>query len=274
MQILADYHVHSHHSGDSDAPMNEVVESAISKGLKFLCFTEHMDIDYPEYPQDNITKNTFLLDAKTYKNEFLKIKDKYKDQIELHYGVELGLQPHVLEENKAFLSENDFEFVIGSNHICNRKDPYYPEFFMDRSEQDAMNEFFESTLENIRLFNNYDVLGHLDYAIRYAPTKGADYSYDQHRDIIDEILKQLISDGKGLDVNTKALYSGMPQPNPDINMLKRFRELGGEIITFGSDAHKAADISNKFDTAADIVRAAGFTSYCIFKNRKPVFYNL
>lgn len=274
MKILADYHMHTHNSGDSEAPMKDMIDTSISCGLKSICFTEHMDIDYPEYPQDNITSKTFLLDADSYSEEFNKFKTEYQDKLDIHFGVEIGLQPHLVEQNTDFISKYPFEFIIASNHICNHKDPYYPEFYIGRSEKEAMSEFFESTLENVKLFDEYDVFGHLDYAVRYTPSKGKNYSYQDHKDIIDEILKIIVSKGKGLDVNTKSLYSGMNETNPCTDILKRFKELGGEIITFGSDAHKPQDISREFDKAAQIVLDAGFKYYCTFDNRKALYHTI
>ncbi|MCR5772083.1 MAG: histidinol-phosphatase HisJ family protein [Butyrivibrio sp.] len=271
MRITSDYHMHSEHSGDSTAPMRSMIESSINKGLNEICFTEHMDLDYPIGP-DN-PEGFFEIDADAYREDFLKCKEEYKGKIDLHFGIELGLQPHIVKENTDFLNKYPFEFIIGSNHLCNHKDPYYPSFYEGRSSDDAIREFFESTLENIKYFHNFDVLGHLDYIVRYLPNPD-DYNFQNFSDIIDEILNILISENKGLDVNTKSFQSGMNDPNPCIGILARFYELGGRIITFGSDAHKPEHIAYDFERARQTALKAGFTSYCTFADRKPVFHDL
>lgn len=271
MKIIADYHMHSEHSGDSTAPMRSMIESSIQNGLSEICFTEHMDLDYPDGP-DN-PAGCFEIDADAYRADFLKCKEEYKDRIDLHFGIELGLQPHITSENAEFLSKYPFEFVIGSNHLCHGQDPYYPSYYEGRPYDAAIEEFFACTLENIKCFHDFDVLGHLDYIVRYIP-KPYDYNFEKFSDIIDEILKILISESKGLDVNTKSFQSGMNEPNPCGGILARFYELGGRIITFGSDAHKPEHVAYSFERARQTALKAGFTSYCTFASRKPVFHDL
>lgn len=271
MKITADYHMHSEHSGDSTCPMRKMIESSINKGLTEICFTEHMDLDYPDGP-DN-PAGIFEIDASSYQRDFDKCLKEYKDKIKIHFGIELGLQPHITSENKAFLSKYPFEFVIASNHLCHHKDPYYASFYEGRSFDDAVREFFECSLENIKCFHDFDVLGHLDYIVRYIP-KPYDYNWLKFSDIIDEILKILVSENKGLDVNTKSFQSGMDAPNPCEGILARFYELGGRIITFGSDAHKDEHIAYAFDKARICALNAGFSSYCTFEKRIPVFHSL
>ena len=272
--LPADYHLHTHHSGDSDAPMEKTIESAIARGLKTICITEHMDFDYPVF--ENVPEGLFEVDTDAYHAEHKELSSKYKDKINVRFGIELGLQPHLAERNKAYLEKYPFDFVIGSNHLCHTKDPYYPSFYEGRELKDAYIEFFESTLENIQAFDNFDVLGHLDYLVRYAPGQESNYNYMDYTDITDKILTLIIEKGKGLDVNTKALYSDPPfeNPNPCKGILTRYKELGGEIITFGSDAHKPENVAGGFEKAVQIVRACGFTKYCTFSARKVEFHNL
>ncbi len=273
-RLPADFHMHTHNSGDSDAPMKDMIESAISKGLSSICFTEHNDFDYPDMP-DN-PPDGFEVNTEAYREEFLALKPLYEDKLTLNWGIEIGMQPHLAERNTDYIGSYPFDFVIASNHVCHRKDPYYPSFYEGRSEREAFLEFFESTLENLRLFDNYDVLGHLDYIVRYAPEFDKNYRYSDYADIIDAILKHLIEKGKGLDVNTKSLYSknALLNPNPSKDILLRFKELGGEIITFGSDAHVPEHIGGSFDVATEIVKSCGFTHYATFNARKVSFNEL
>ncbi|WP_029230693.1 histidinol-phosphatase HisJ family protein [Butyrivibrio sp. VCB2006] len=266
--LPADYHLHTHNSGDSEAPMKDMVESAISKGLTEMCFTEHMDLDFPITEQ--VPEGLFTLDIPPYEKDLFSYREEYKDRIAIKYGIELGLQPQILADNKAIIQNHGFDFVIGSVHLLDHKDPYYYSNYWSAQDEDSViRRYFESTLENIKLFSDFDVLGHLDYIVRYTPSKGADYSYFKYKDIIDEILSLLIEMKKGLDLNTKALVSGNENPNPGIDILKRYHELGGRIITFGSDAHVPDGVAGCFDKAKDIALKCGFDSYYTFTKRVP-----
>lgn len=263
--MLWDAHLHSSFSGDSDTPMEQIIKKAISLNLNGIYFTEHLDYDYPDEP------SLFLLDADSYLKKFSTFKDKYKDQIELGFGIEVGLQPEIANKNDALISSYPFDFVIGSSHVVHGFDPYYPDFFKDKSEDEAYYEYFESILENLNSFNNFDVYGHIDYVVRYGPNTNKFYSYLKFSDIIDEILKKIINMGKGIELNTGGFKYGLGHPNPCEDIIKRYKELGGEIITLGSDAHKCEHVAYDFDKAIQILKDSGFDFFTIFKERKPIF---
>lgn len=130
----------------------------------------------------------------------------------------------------------DFDFVIGSSHLVGGVDPYYPEYFEKYGDHNGILRYFESILANIRTFDGFDVYGHLDYIVRYCRAKA--YCPAEYSDITDEILKTLISMGKGIELNTAGLKYGLGWAHPHPEVLKRYRELGGEMITVGSDGIK------------------------------------
>ena len=272
MILPADYHLHTHNSGDSEAPMEDMIKSAINKGLEEICFTDHMDMDYPI--TEDTPKDYFLLDTPPYKKELYKYKEMYKDKISIKFGVEVGMQDHIAKENTAYVRSESFDFVIASMHLIDGQDPYYPEFWEGLDVKEVFRHYFELTLENLKLFNDYCVLGHLDYLARYAPEGSNPYSYEAYSDIIDAILIHLIKSDKGLDFNTSRLFRTGGPTNPSPNVLKRYKELGGKIITFGSDAHKTAGVAGAFDQMRDIAISCGFNEYCTFKNRTPIFHKL
>ncbi len=272
MPILSDCHMHSHHSGDSNASMEEMILQAIKLGFHTICFTEHNDFDYP--PCEEYPENPFILNADSYLYELLSLREKYADQIKVLFGVELGLQPECFRQNAVFARSHEYDFIIGSSHVCHGKDPYYPPFYEGRSDEEAYREYFESELENIKKFSNFDVYGHLDYVIRYGTNKDADYSYDKYKDILDKILETLLEKEKGLEINTGGLKSGLKDLHPCMDILKRYRSLGGEIITVGSDAHDASRIGDSFDRAASVLLECGFQYYTIFDKRVPEFIKL
>lgn len=272
MPIQADCHLHSSFSGDSDTPMEEMILQGISQGLSAMCFTEHNDYAFPDSPE--LPGAAFLLNADSYLYDLARFREKYAGQIRLLFGAELGLQPAVTRENAVFAKSHEFDFIIASSHVCRGKDPYYPEFYEGRSDEAAYREYFESVLENIRKFSNFDVYGHLDYVVRYGKTKDAEYSYEKYKDILDEILRQLLDKDKGIELNTGGIRNGLKDFNPCAAILKRYRELGGEIVTVGSDAHDAETIASHFDRAAEVLKACGFKYYCVFEKRNPEFLRL
>lgn len=266
--MYSDYHIHTHFSGDCSTPAAAQIEKAIQLNMDELCITDHHDYDV-----DSGDIN-FELDIPSYLTHMNDLKETYKDQIKIRIGLELGLQAHLADYLTRLLSQYSFDFIIGSTHFIRGKDPYYPSYFENRREQDAIREFFLETLKNVKSFRNYDVLGHLDYIIRYCPTKDQNYVIGDYQDIIEEILSVIIKAGIGLECNTSGLRSGISQPNPHIDILKCYRQLGGEIITLGSDSHITDTLGYRFDFAKEILISSGFRYYCTFSDRKPAFHPL
>ena len=272
MPIYADCHLHSSHSGDSDASMESMIEKGIELGLKQMCFTEHMDMDFP-YPKEE-EQGCFELDTENYRREFVRCRERYAGQINLNFGVELGIQPPIAEKLEKYVRQYPFDFIIASSHLCNGKDPYYPEFYVGRSEEEAYREYFLSILDNLKIFHDFDVYGHLDYVVRYGPFKDKDYSYSKYQDILDRILLCLAENGKGMEINTGAIPYGLKELNPCTDIIRRYHELGGEIITVGSDAHTPERIAEGFDRAEEILKACGYKYYTVFKERRPEYFKL
>lgn len=272
MPIKSDYHLHSYFSGDSDTPTEEMILKGIALGLKQMCFTEHMDIDYIyENPSE---QELFTLNTDSYLYELATLKEKYANQINVLFGVELGLQPHLRRELASYAKGYEFDFIIGSSHLCSRQDPFFPSFYEGRSDEDAYREYFNSIIDNIKTFSNFDVYGHLDYVVRYGKSKDRDYSYDKYKDIFDRILTLLLEKEIGLEINTKAILCGLKELHPCTAVLKRYRELGGEIITVGSDAHDPSALCYGFDKVAEVLTACGFQYYATFEKRVAEFHRI
>lgn len=265
--ILSDYHVHTSFSSDSEAPMESMVEQGIQFGLQHLCITDHMDIDFPlQY------KDRFIFDVPSQQKKMDEMISKYNGQIKLYKGVELGLQPHIFDKLTSFTDQYEFDFIIGSTHLIHNTDPYHPEYWEQFcNTKEALLCYYETVLKNINGFHNFDVLGHIDYIVRYIP-KSLSFTYQliDYIDILDEILKKIISLGKGIEINTGGYRKNL-HPNPEEALIRRYKELGGEIITIGSDAHVAKDIGFYLDRVSVILETLGIRYYTIFKNRKPEF---
>ena len=273
MAILHDFHMHSSFSSDSDASMEEMIKSAICKGFKGICITEHYDVDYPNYTGDPTP--LFLLDFEAYRARYEELAAKYQDKLELGFGVELGLQPHLADIYYKRLAEYPFDFILGSVHTCNGNDPYYPEYyFKDIEEEEGYRNYFKFILQNLDVYDGFDSFGHLDYVVRYGPNKDTFYTYEKYKDLLDPILMKLVSMGKALECNAGALDRGLRTTNPSGDVLKRYRELGGELITIGSDAHKPAAIGSSFHVAQELLTECGFTHYATFRNRIPQMHKL
>ena len=270
--ITWDCHMHSSFSADSGTPMEEMIRRAIDLGLCGICFTEHLDPDYPRVPEPE--QPDFSVDIPAYRDTFCTLREKYQNQLDVRFGIELGLQPHLRNYFHELLCDVPFDFVIGSSHIVHGSDPYYPEFFRGRREADCYMEYFESILENLTFFSEMDVYGHIDYIVRYGPNKNSEYTYRRYQDILDEILLALISKNVGIELNTGGFHYGLGEPNPCTDIIRRYRELGGEIITVGADAHAPHNIAHSFDKAADILRECGFRYYAVFRERTAEFLPL
>lgn len=264
--MLWDAHMHCQFSGDSQADPESMVKAAIEKNLSGLCFTDHLDIDYPDHPDE------FLLDLPNYYPYIKSLQEKYRSTFPIHFGIELGLQPHLAALHEDILNSYPFDFVIGSSHVVHGIDPYFGKFYEGRDEKAGYREYFESILENIEAFVGFDVYGHIDYVVRYGPTKNEHYDYKDYADVIDEILHVLIEKGKGVEINTGGFKYGLGHPNPTEEIIHRYRELGGEIITIGADAHKPEHVAYDFEKVPAILKEAGFQYYTVFKQRKPEFY--
>lgn len=272
MIIKSDCHLHSHHSGDSSALMEDMIRRGLDLGLTTMCFTEHNDFDFPDSPEE--PGSIYLLNTDSYLYELIQLKEKYADKMQILFGVELGLQPECMRKNAVYAKSFDFDFIIGSSHICHGRDPYYPAFYEGRSEEEAYREYFISILENVKKFHNFDVYGHLDYVVRYGPNKDREYTYEKYKDIIDSILSALLENEIGLEINTGGLKKGLRDVHPYLPILKRYHELGGELITIGSDAHAPEDIAHSFDRAGQALIECGFKYYCIYEKRVPHYVKI
>lgn len=272
MAIKADYHMHSSYSTDSEESMESMILEGIRRGFDTICFTEHMDMDFPV--SEDTPEGSFLLNTDSYLYELLGLREKYASKIKINFGVELGVQPHLRKELALYAKAYDFDFIIASCHLVDHMDPYYPEYFNRYSEEEGFRRYFKEVLSGLGIFQNFDVLGHLDYIVRYPKNKDLDYSYDQYKDCIDPILEKLIDLEKGLEINTGGLHDGLREPNPCSDILKRYRELGGEIITVGSDGHNTGAMGFSFDVAQKILMDCGFKYYTTFEKRVPEFHKL
>lgn len=270
--ILCDSHVHTEFSTDSEAAVRSMLNAAAGRGLESVCITDHMDLDFPPQDgQDFDGKQPFCFDLDEYFQTLSMLREEYRGRLEVRIGIEIGLQPHLGHRYREMLHSYPFDYVIGSVHLIRGLDPYYGKLFEGRPDAEAYREAFEETVRCLNAVNDFDSLGHLDYVVRYGKHQGEEYSYRKFADEIDEVLKKLISMGKGLEMNTGGLRCGLGFCNPHPDVMKRYRELGGEIVTIGADAHRPEHMAYEFQQASEILKACGFRYYTEYRECTPVF---
>lgn len=265
--IPRDYHMHTYYSTDSNAPMKSMIRSAIEKGMTEIALTDHVDFDFPgDYTKGEAP---FMVDYHQYLQEFLPLREQYSDQINILLGVEIGLQPHLAPQIEKLLSDFPYDFVIGSIHTVNGQDVYLPDFHEGKTQNETYEEYFRYAFDCAKLHSCYDVFGHLDYINRYGKYDTNNLYYEDYRELIDEILLTLISSGKGLEINTSGYRYGLSQTHPQASILKRYHELGGEILTVGSDAHRSQDIGEYFPLVKEMLENIGIRYLTRFDKRMP-----
>lgn len=267
-----DQHVHSKVSHDGISTYQEHISFAREHNISEITFTEHYD-DYT-----GLETNLRTLDISNYKKEYLKNKDD--SIVKTNFGIEIGLRPESYDKIKSMVKDNNFDFIIGSSHITCGKDMAYDKtFFEGLTSHQAVLKYLNEVLENVILYNNeFDVYGHIDYVIRYIiKNYGNEMSridYNEFKEILDEILSIIIKKDKGIEINTSGIRYKLGAPHPNIEIIKRYKELGGKIITIGSDAHQAIDLASNFDTVYDMLISSGINEYTIYHNRVPEFIKI
>ncbi len=263
---LVDYHLHTSFSSDSEAPMEDMILSAIDKGLDEIAFTDHVDFD------DRYT----LPDYNLYIPYLEDLKHKYKNDITIKLGIEIGLESTKADLVNTMTAAFPFDFIIGSSHSVRCYDLYFDqnEYFSTRTKQEAYSTYFEEMLLNIKSCNDFCVYGHMDFISRYGLYEDNTLNYMEYAPFIDAVLKELIARGKGIEINTSGYRYGINNCYPDIEILKRYKALGGEIITIGSDAHYTKDVGDHIGVAYDMLHTAGFKDITVFKGRRPEFIRL
>lgn len=264
---MLDYHIHTNMSDDSDTPYTAQAERAIRLGLKEICFTDHHDPDYtdPDFP--------FLLDFPKYHNMLEEAAERYYKDIIIKRGMELGIQSSCLDKCVDSARNYHYDFIIGSFHMVSGVPVDFKEFYEGKSNLEVQEEYYNYMLECVKEFKDYSVLGHINLVDRYQHLymPGEPLNPPEVMEIIREVLKIVIYDGKGIEFNTSAFRYRTPVTLPTTEILKMYKELGGEIITLGSDAHTPEYIALNFREAADLIGTLGFRYVCSFNEMQPDF---
>jgi len=261
---MYDFHLHSKISFDSECEPKDIVSAAEKSGLKEICFTDHYDFN------DIFMDKHNLFDIDSYRKAY---DDLSSENVKLLRGVEFGLTSWNQKELDKLLDLYNFDFVIGSVHCVGGYDPYNKEFWTYHEKGTGIEKFLLQTLDCVKLHKNFDVLGHLNYVCKYIhdPDCKPEHFY-YYTDICDEIMKVLVQNGKGMEINT----SGVDKSGdflPPVKYIKRFHSLGGEIVTVGSDSHTADRVGQHIPDALELIKEI-FGYVCTFENRKAHFHKL
>ena len=201
-----------------------------------------------------------------------KIKEKYSKQIDIKTGLECGIQTHTIDKYEALLKKYNFDFIIFSVHQVDNKEFWTQDFQRDKTQKEYNEAYYKEMLEVVKSFKNYSVLGHLDLIIRYD--KKGIYPFEKVKPIIEDILKIIIEDGKGIEFNTSYTRYGLKDTTPSIDILKLYYKLGGNIITIGSDSHQPSHLGFHINEAKEILKNIGFKQFCTYNKMIPEFHNL
>lgn len=260
--LLHDFHIHTRFSYDGQLPLSSIISEAQEKGLQGICFTDHMEM-FHAMPQWATP-----LDIPAYRKAFEE--EKAKSPIPLFFGMELGMQPGFEKGAVAKVAEGGFDFVIASMHLFQGKDPYYEDLSLDMDRSSIIELMVSETMASLKGLDSFCVLGHLDYIFKHHPQHPRSLDHAEAPERLDALLRLLIAKGKGIEVNTSGYaYTGSSMPGASI--VKRYRELGGEIVTVGSDTHRAGEIGRSFQDAQELLVRSGFRYYTYFQDMKPYF---
>lgn len=248
-----DGHTHSAFSADSEMRAEDALARAEQLGLG-LVFTEHLDLDYPG-------DKDFVFDPEDYWNTYSPLRGE-----RLLLGVEIGMTPEHREANRAFASRVPFDMILGSIHMVDGMDLYYPETYRGREKGEFYREYLISMAREVYHNEFIDVLAHIDYIARYADFENPELKYGDFPEEVDAVLGALIVTDTVLELNTRRC-SDASVLKALLPIYKRYREMGGRYITIGSDAHKAEALGGNFSMAWDFAEECGLKPV-VFCERK------
>lgn len=271
--IITDTHTHSLYSFDGypESNIGAMCERAIELGLKYLCVTDHYEANYrtqyPEYPVYN---------AEAAKKDIFENKEKYKGKLNLIYGIECGQITQATDSALEFLNKNKFEFVIGSLHNTDGEDdPYVLDMSVFNEQQLRKRwDVYLEELYRVAQFDCFDTLAHLTYPIRYCYRDNNLFDWTYSKDAIAQILKKVIDNGMCLEVNSSGFRQKMDAPVPNDFVLSLYKDLGGELITIGSDGHCLEYIAYGFKQTEDYLKALGYKHYHLKTKKELITFDL
>lgn len=257
--MITDLHCHTNFSIDCPVSPDLMLKAAENKGIDILTFTDHADF----------AQGDSCVDPDKYISEIRQLCEKSR-QVKLLCGIETGLQFEHREKFAQFMKNREFDFVIGSMHRAGELDFFNGEFYAGRTAEDCWKIYLEETLKAINSCSDFDVLGHFDIIARYDHLKGKMFP-EKLLPELDRVLVWLIKNGKGLEINTSGIFYQLNRCHPEQLILKRYKDLGGKILTIGSDAHREESVGRNLKEGYEAASIVGFTQVAWFEKRKIHF---
>lgn len=280
---LIDCHTHTQYSVDSEADINLILERACELNLAAYAVTDHCECNrwYTEEYYKNATTYRYFDFGRDFSNSVSAVtalKEKYSDRLNLLCGVEMGQATQEIDIAEKIVSDKRLDFVIGSIHqIPDTEDFALLDYTtLDENALYKLAETYMQEIYKLCKWGKMDVLGHLTYFLRYFHRHlNREFDISRFDDIIDTSFRELISKGKGIEINTSGLRNAnFKETYPSIKYVKMFRSLGGEVISIGSDAHTVEDLGSGITDGIELAKEAGFGYITFFKERKPNFIKI
>lgn len=282
--MFADYHVHTDFSDDSVFALEDVCSLAIERGIDEICITDHVDYgvrpDWDEYRRDPSSARIFEgkpsinVDYERYFPAIERVRERFAPDIAVKTGMEFGVQSHTANRFHALFEQfaDNWDFIILSIHQVGNEEFWNGTFQQGRTQAEYNMQYYEEMLRVVQSFDDWSVLGHLDLIKRYDQL--GPWPDSNARDIIAEILKEAIRRGKGIELNTSSIRYGLSDLTPSTQILRLYRDLGGRILTTGSDSHKPEHLGAHIPMMRERLKDIGFTEFCTFDHMEPIFHRL
>lgn len=272
MAFLTDYHFHTEISRDSSAPWLDMVMAEYDAGVRYLCVTDHCDtVDWRTLELWEPCRDV----ARREREMLEKYADRLPGDLHMRLGMELAeviFHPELLEE---LTSPDWLDFLLGSYHITPEYGDFHEMNYRDPAFRAELWDIYLRDLQRVAELDYFDVMAHIGYWRRYAWQQGVDEALTlrDHGDRVEHLLKTLIRNGRGIELNCSGIRDGCG-PFPSAEILRLYRELGGEIITVGSDAHRPADAAKCVDEGQALLGSLGFRYITVFTRHRPDFISI
>ena len=259
-----DYHTHTKLSPDGEVPLMEMAEAAVKAGLSELCVTDHYDlVDQDGKPEPN------AYDWAPALEQWREAAERYRGRLTIRLGMEFGCANRYPLRARANLDQPELDFVIGSLHNltpeAGARDFYFVDYTAPEVCYACLDDYFAQMLR-LAPIPDYDAMGHIIYPLRYMCMRdGQTVSLDRYWEQIREILRTVVQTGHAIELNT---YNGRTT-TVWLPVLKIYKEVGGELITVGSDAHRTENVGRGVPEAYELLAQAGFRYVTLYEKRQP-----
>ena len=261
--MLIDYHIHSEFSNDSEAFLEGICGQAIARGIQEIAITDHVDLQYPQQPPGYT-----ICDMDQYFRTLEKCQQRYQGQLCIRIGMEIGLEPHRFQDYDRLISDYPFDFIIASLHAVDGMEPHLGAYYQGKDKEEAYRVYYQHISDFLDQYDNFDVLGHLDYVKRYMPYPYAPGDHLLAQETTEAILRKLIALGKGLEINTSGFRHVSRAGMPHFDIIARYHELGGQRLTIGSDSHQNDTIGFMVPETLQRLKELGFRTISTFSRRE------